>query len=55
MIDCVQAKGIRKNTNHRLITIEEAVLTFIEREAFLQQGLTADVDAIDSKIAAGLL
>jgi len=34
MIDCVQAKGIRKHTNHRLITIEEAVLMFVEREAF---------------------
>ena len=34
MIDCLQAKGIRKHTNHRLITIEEAVLMYIEREAF---------------------
>lgn len=39
LIDCVQAKGLRKHTNGRLVTIEEAVFMFIEREAFRQQGL----------------
>ena len=34
MIDCVQAKGLRKHTNGRLVSIEEAVFMFIEREAF---------------------
>jgi hypothetical protein len=28
---------------------------FVVREAFSQQGLTGDVEAIDNKIAAGLL
>ena len=36
MIDCVQAKGLRKNSNGRLITIEEGIFMFIEREAFKQ-------------------
>jgi hypothetical protein len=55
MIDCVQAKGLRKHTNGRLITIEEAVFMFIEREAFRQQGLLQDVEALDNKICSGLL
>lgn len=50
MIDCVQAKGLRRHTNGRLVSIEEAVFIFIEREAFKQQGLTADVEQIDSMI-----
>lgn len=44
LIDCVQAKGLRKHTNGRLISIEQAVLMFIEREAFKSQGLAADVE-----------
>jgi hypothetical protein len=55
LIDCVQAKGLRKHTNGRLVTIEEAVFMFIEREAFRQQGLTGDVEALDMKICNGLL
>ena len=55
LIDCVQAKGLRKHTNGRLVTIEEAVFMFIEREAFRQQGLTGDVEALDLKICNGLL
>ena len=44
LIDCVQAKGLRKHTNGRWVSIEEAVFMFVEREAFKQQGLTADVE-----------
>jgi hypothetical protein len=50
MIDCVQAKGLRKHTNGRLVSIEEAVFMFIEREAFKQQALMADVERIDGMI-----
>jgi hypothetical protein len=54
-IDCVQAKGLRKNTGGRLSTISEAVSMFIERQAFSQQGHQADLEEIDMMICRGLL
>jgi hypothetical protein len=55
MIDCVQAKGLRKNTNGRLVSIDQVVLMFIEREAFGQQGLEQEVAYMDEMIFRGLL
>jgi len=51
----VQAKGLRKHSGGRLVSLEQAVFMYVEREAFRQQGLTAEVQLMDETVCRGLL
>lgn len=54
-IDIMQAKSLRSNSSQRLQNIEDCFMLYIEREAFREQGILNEVEAIDSMITRGLL
>ena len=46
-IDIIEAQGLKKATNGRVNTIEDVVYFFVEREAYVVQGLEEAVEEID--------
>ena len=53
-IDIVEALGIKKGSESRINTIEDLVMTFIDRETIAIQKIDQKLNKIDMQVLAGL-